>query len=45
MFGRRENQREKLRKSKGKSIEKASSTPCSVWEPRKRKEKDKEKAP
>ena len=41
MFGRRENQREKLRKSKGKSIEKATSPLCSVWKPRKWKEKEK----
>ena len=41
LFGSRENQREKLRKSKGKSIEKTSSPLCSVWKLRKRKEKGK----
>ena len=43
MFGSRENPREKLKKSKGKALEKDSSSPYSVW--KQRKSKEKEKAP
>ena len=43
MFGIWENQRGKLKKSKGGALGKDSSPPYSVW--KQRKSKEKEKAP
>ena len=40
MFGSQENHREKLKKSKGKALEKDSSPPYSVWKQIKSKEKE-----